>query len=263
MAQIRHLDLFSGIGGFALAARLVGWETVGFCEIDPYCQRGLAKHWPRVPIHDDIRRFEWREPVDIITAGFPCQPFSVAGKRAGADDERHLWPELARVLGEIRPRYAVLENVPGLLSGGRGYWFGEVLGDLAEIGYNAEWHVISAADVGAPHLRKRVWIIAYPSEPELRLESGRRHGENGASEAEPGNDGTQEFMAYAGRERQLQPKVGVGEIGRRLTNGGWWATEPDVGRVADGIPRRVDRLKALGNAIVPQVAEVIFRSLEI
>jgi DNA (cytosine-5)-methyltransferase 1 len=253
---VKHLDLFSGIGGFALAARWVGWETVGFCEIDPYCQKVLRKHWPNVPIYEDIRNLEHRGSVDVITAGFPCQDISVAGKQAGIEGERSgLWSELARVLGEIRPRYAVLENVSNLLSGDSGRWFQRVLGDLAEIGFDAEWHCIPASAVGAPHRRDRVWIVAYPK---------KLHG-NGSGEHTEQSERQLPELGERGSSEDIQHPTHYASIGERIRRGEsseWWRVESDVGRVAHGIPKRVDRLRGLGNAIVPQVAEVIFRSIE-
>ena len=159
---MKHLDLFSGIGGFALAARWVGWETVGFCEIDPYCQRVLRRHWPDVPIHNDIRTLDGNAigPVDIITGGFPCQDISWAGPGDGIGGKRSgLWGEYGRIIGEIRPRLVVVENVAALLARGMGV----VCGDLARIGYDAEWSTITACSVGAPHMRPRVFIVAYPN----------------------------------------------------------------------------------------------------
>ena len=157
-AGVKHLDLFSGIGGFALAARWVGWETVGFCEIDPYCQKVLRKHWPDIPIYEDIRELDGRTVghVDIITGGYPCQPFSVAGKQRGEADDRHLWPEFARLIREIRPRWVVGENVAGHISMG----LDNVLADLEGFGYTWEAFVIPACAVNAPHKRDRVWVVA-------------------------------------------------------------------------------------------------------
>lgn len=156
---MRHLDLFSGIGGFALAARWVGWETVAFCEIDKFCQQVLAKHWPGVPIHPNVKELTADDvgPVDIITGGYPCQPFSVAGKRRGAEDDRHLWPEAYRLVRECRPAYAVFENVAGHITMG----LDEVLADLESIGYTTEAFVVPACAADAPHRRDRVWIVAY------------------------------------------------------------------------------------------------------
>lgn len=269
---MRHLDLFSGIGGFALAARRVGWETVGFCEIEPYCQKVLAKNFPGVPIHDDIQTYTAaRGAFDIITGGFPCQDISLAGKQTGIEGERSgLWSELARIIGEVRPSYAVLENVAALLSGDRGRWFQRVLGDLAEIGYDCEWHCIPASAVGAPHQRDRVWIIAYPKRNQLRQQPGRLNGQNRKGQAKPTDDGETQPVADTHKPRLerrfrevMRERTGERSVGQSSDpwDGNWFA-EPAVGRVANGVPRRVDRLKGLGNAIVPQVAEVIFRAID-
>jgi len=316
---VRHLDLFSGIGGFALAARRVGWETIGFVENDPWCQRVLAKNFDGVPIHDDIKTYTGTAgSADIITGGFPCQDISLAGEGAGLDGERSgLFFELARIIGEVRPRYAVLENVSALLVRG----FDRVLGELVTLGYDCEWHCIPAAACGAPHLRDRIWIIAYPFGSELRNESGRLDGPNGKGQAEPADDGENRTLADTDSRRleverqqehgELKSKPryfangcsegrsghgqdvadtsssrrssglpgshfreeGESIITQHLRDGirrqgatagmGWWTAEPDVGRVADGIPQRVDRLRGLGNAVVPQVAESIFEAIDL
>jgi DNA (cytosine-5)-methyltransferase 1 len=244
MGRLKVIDCFAGIGGFSLGLERAGFETVAFCEIEPYCQKVLAKHWPEVPIYDDIRRVTADRLIrdgirpDVITGGFPCQDLSAAGKQAGIDGERSgLWAELARLIGELQPRYAIMENVTNLISGDSGRWFGRVLGDLAEVGYDAEWHCVPASAIGAPHRRDRVWLLAYPNgvEWEPRAEEQgilRDLFENGAV-----NDN-------AGRSSQAQDR-------------GWWATEPAVCRVANGIPNRSHRLKALGNAVVPQIPELI------
>ena len=156
----KHLDLFSGIGGFALAARWAGFETIGFCEIDKYCRKVLKKNFPGVPIYEDVTKLNGSQFKDIflITGGFPCQDISIAGKGAGIEGERSgLWSELFRIIGEVRPKYALIENVPALtFRGGT-----RVIGDLTEIGYDCEWQIVGADDVGAPHRRKRIWIVAY------------------------------------------------------------------------------------------------------
>lgn len=219
---MKHLDLFSGIGGFALAARRVGWETVGFCEIDPYCQKVLRKHWPNVPVHKDIRDFDGA-PADIITGGFPCQDFSRLGKRGGLEGEHSgLWFEMFRVIRSVQPRYVVVENVPEILVHG----MGRIIGDLASIGYDAEWEGIPAAAIGANHLRARQWILAYPA-----------------------------CIGNWLQEKAIFPRWLAPEYRD------WWASEPKVCRVDDGTTGRVDRLRALGNAIVPQIAEAIFCSI--
>ncbi|MCK5611909.1 DNA cytosine methyltransferase [Candidatus Pacearchaeota archaeon] len=167
---MKVLDLFSGIGGFSLGLERAGMQTIAFCEIDKKCQLVLKKHWPNIPIYEDIKKLTWKKlkndgikKPDVICGGFPCQGFSVAGKQRGFEDERTaLWFEYRRLISEIRPKYAVVENSRNMLSGKRGTWFSQFLASLAEIGYDAEWNIISAAGVGAPHLRERAWILAYP-----------------------------------------------------------------------------------------------------
>lgn len=161
-------SLFAGIGGFDLAARWMGWSTAWYSEIDPFGSAVLAHHFPEAVALGDITRVDWSavEPVDVLCGGFPCQPASMAGLRKGQDDERWLWPEFARAIRGTRPRWVVGENVRGLLSVGGGAAFGEVLGDLARLGYDAEWGVLSAAEVGAPHERQRVWIVAWLADAE-------------------------------------------------------------------------------------------------
>jgi len=248
------LDLFSGIGGFALAASWV-WagdlELQGFCEIDSYCQKVLKKNFPDVPIYDDITELqpEWFDDIDLLTGGFPCQDISVAGKGEGLEGDRSgLWFEMLRLISGIRPRYALIENVPMLLHRG----LGRVICDLASIGYDAEWQVVSAADVGAPHLRKRIWIVAYAGHLRRGNHVGGDVGLRGRQQAQTairsasqseitGSSQESETVAAGGEERSLRV----------------WSTEPDVGRVADGVPKRVDRLRGLGNAIVPHCAALI------
>jgi DNA (cytosine-5)-methyltransferase 1 len=230
-------SLFSGIGGFDLGLeRTGGFEIVWQVENDPFCRKVLAKHWPNVPCYEDVHDVGAHnlEEVDVCVGGFPCQPVSVAGKRLAQDDERWLWPQFARILGELRPQYAVLENVPGLLIRG----MGDVLGDLAVLGYDAEWGIISAASVGAPHLRKRIFVVAHT-----------------ASQQRDGGD------LHCGSDRSTPLQEQFGGRSPEDQSSSWWATEPNVGRVVDGVPARVDRLRSLGNAIVPQVAEHLFRHI--
>jgi DNA (cytosine-5)-methyltransferase 1 len=281
-------SLFSGIGGFDLGLERAGMVVKWQVERDPWCQKILAKHWPAVPRYTNVEDVGSNlECVDLICGGFPCQPVSVAGQRHGTADDRWLWPEFRRVVGLLRPRYVLVENVPGLFTANGGHAFGEVIGDLADLGYNAEWTVLSAADVGAPHLRKRVWIVAdaqrsrsrlQPRDTETRGQRGEHSRasqptlvspDNGPSRAK-GTDTGREDVADADRTgpqgRELLPKRRGERVARtsRMADapiGGQWRTEPDVGRVADGIPRRVDRLRGLGNAIVPQCAEWIGRQL--
>lgn len=361
-----HGDLFAGIGGFALAAKWCGLKTVWAVEIEEYCQKVYARHFPAVEVHEDVRSIESLSHVDLLTAGFPCQAVSVAGKRLGTDDDRWLWPETIRIICLVRPRWALLENVPGLL--GRG--MSEVLGDLAASGYDAEWECISAAAVGAPHIRDRVWIVAYPrrvgrrggrdedargqggplqvkgpssgdesgvlahpngerfnASPDSKVQTRRNtlvFGREDVADAEENRRGTRGQGDAPQEPRRGQPDRGSisenlvenpqgerleggsdreegvetealrlfsagsgqcgdvahsprgseqssgtqGDVGgfqeSVLREGGYshdWTVEPNVGRVAHGIPKRVDRLRGLGNAIVPQVAEWIIRQI--
>jgi DNA (cytosine-5)-methyltransferase 1 len=234
-------SLFSGIGGFDLGLERAGMTVKWQVEREPWCQKILAKHWPDVPRYANVEDVGTNlECVDLVCGGFPCQPVSVAGQQEGTADDRWLWPEFRRIVGLLRPRYVLVENVPGLFTANGGHAFGEVIGDLAHLGYDAEWTVLSAADVGAPHLRKRVWIIADADRHQLRDEPRGICGSGGEGAPVTPNDG--EALALADDDRH-------------------WTTEPDVGRVADGVPRRVDRLRGLGNAIVPQCAEWIGRQL--
>jgi len=284
-------SLFSGIGGLDLGLERAGWECQWQVEIDEWCRRVLARHWPNVSRWDDATTFppsdaggsEWstrwfgqrvspeqlaeRLRVDLVCGGFPCQPVSLAGKRRGQDDERWLWPEFARIVRLLRPRFVLVENVPGLLARG----MGDVLGDLAACGYDAEWDCIPAAAVGAPHLRYRVFIVAYANGKGVREQSVAESGSSGATEPQlhrtladtsqsVGNGGN--YHARGSRESIFLPLPQSGDgIGSTQPLGDWWATEPDVGRVAHGVPHRVDRLRGLGNAVVPQVAERIGRRL--
>jgi DNA (cytosine-5)-methyltransferase 1 len=295
--MMTHGSLFSGIGGFDLGFERAGIETVWQVEIDAYCRKVLAKHFPKAQRFEDIRecfgqhcafaetRKNYLRGVDILSGGFPCQDISNAGKRAGIDGERSgLWSEYARIIRELRPRYVVVENVAALL--GRG--MERVLGDLAAIGYDAEWESIRASDVGAPHRRERIWIVAYP-ESDIRRTS--RHevtdapdgARNNVADAE--QSGLERFTGngngWAERQGQNRPTSAsslcdtaeqgfqdrpifpLGESGTdtKLKRSDWWAVEPNVGRVAHGIPARVDRLKGLGNAVVPQITELIGRRL--
>ena len=238
---MKVLDLFSGIGGFSLGLERAGMETVAFCEFDEHAQKVLRKHWPDVPIYDDVRTlngYDFRGTVDVVTGGFPCQDLSTAGAQAGfSGDRSSLYTEMLRIIGECMPRYAIFENVPGLITGDSGRWFAKFLYDLAQIGFDAEWHCIEAAYVGAPHRRDRVWIIAYP-----------------------------------GKERR---KRSIAEQIRWKRSFSWCK---NVGRIADlpershlypsklcgsgnGVPQRVDRLARLGNSVVPQIPEAIGRAI--
>ncbi|RJO75465.1 MAG: DNA cytosine methyltransferase [Myxococcales bacterium] len=272
------LDLFSGIGGFSLGLERAGMRTVAFCEQDEFCQSVLGKHWPDLPVAPDITRREFREgEADVITAGFPCQDISLAGEGAGLAGERSgLYREVVRAIRLVRPRFAVLENVAALL--GRG--LDTVLGDMAEIGVDAEWHCIPASAVGAPHRRDRIWIVAdargkqhegnrAPLSGEIAAQlSGTAadaaplHGAAQLGDEPDGDSQGARTMADAKGEREHGGGPRAEPTGRaEPTDGRWWSVEPDVGRVADGVSYRVDRLRALGNAVVPQIPEIIGRAI--
>lgn len=237
----RVLDLFSGIGGFSLGLERAGMTTVAFCEIEPYARAVLAKHWPTVPIYDDVRNLDAARlradgiGVDVICGGFPCQDISYAGDGAGLAGERSgLWAEFHRLIGDLRPRYAIVENVAALLKRG----MGAVLGDLAGIGYDAEWSTVSACSVGAPHVRRRVFIVAYPN---------REHGW----------EGIRDSLAREGRALQASD-------GTPRARAGWsarLANPSELYRGADGIRSGLERNRGIGNAIVPQIPEAIGRAI--
>ena len=279
MDKLRVLDLFSGIGGFSLGLeRTGGFETAAFCEIEDFPRRVLAKHWPEVPCYHDVTKLtsdimaaDGIGRIDVITGGFPCQDISVAGKQAGICEGTRsgLWSEIVRLTGELRPRYVIVENVANLLSGPterRGGWFGRILGDLAECGYDAEWENIPASAVGAPHRRERVWILAYPKEVRhtQRGEAGNVFEENGRQNGQMRSEfscsGKQsQNMADANEIRLQGPEFQRRKVSvlPRVGNNGRWLPEPSVGRVANGVPNRAHRVAALGNAVVPQVPELI------
>jgi DNA (cytosine-5)-methyltransferase 1 len=261
-------SLFSGIGGLDLGLERAGMNVIWQSEIDPYGCRVLKKHWPEVVNHGNIKEINWGDVVrpDIICGGYPCQPFSTAGKRNGTDDPRHLWPWVREAISELRPKYAILENVRGHVSFG----LNVVLGEMASIGYDAEWNIVSAASIGAPHRRDRVFIVAYPHGKLLEtegaeLKTSRLAGSNkdaGQSLAHPNGEGLEGRSRLQERSKEHgRPNVfGTNpQWHEEWTSRQWWELEPNVGRVAYGVPSRVDRLKGLGNAVVPQVAELIGR----
>jgi DNA (cytosine-5)-methyltransferase 1 len=321
--QVRVLDLFSGIGGFSLGLERAGMTTVAFCEVNDFCRAVLKKHWPTVPIYDDVQTLTAARlaadgiGVDVICGGFPCQDISIAGKGAGLAGKRSgLWYEFHRLIDEIKPRYAVIENVSALRSKG----LEDVLGSLAEIGYDAEWHCIPASAVGAPHRRDRIWIVAYPqgagfqargsdglgvddrsrrdgwqsagasceedvADADGSLEADGRQRAHPAGESFSGRDVGAGGNGHVGQvalrgagydpadvadangprlswsQDRAGPSGANGAVAERGANRGRqshsWDVEPDVGRVAHGVPARVDRLKALGNAVVPQIPQII------
>lgn len=290
--SMKILDLFSGIGGFSLGLERAGMQTVAFCEVDPVCRQVLKKHWPNVPIFEDVKTLtakDIHDTIDVICGGFPCQDISVAGKGAGLAGERSgLWYEYHRLIEEIHPRYVIIENVAALRSRG----LDEVLRCLDALGYDAEWHCIPAKAVGAPHQRDRVWIVAYannirrgssqnaesyssgddrssprPQEPikfkgssDVGQDVRRSAPETLADAEQQGSQGRLHWWANAEWQGEL------GYLGRCSAMDGqpienWWATEPAVGRVANGVSGRTHRLKQLGNAVVPQIPELIGRAI--
>lgn len=289
---MRLLDLFSGIGGFSLGLERAGFETVAFCEIDPVCRGLLAHHWPEVPCYDDITTLTAERlaadgiSVDAICGGFPCQDLSFAGKGAGLAGERSgLWREYARLIRELRPRVVIVENVAALL--GRG--LGDVLGDLAQIGYDSFWDCIPASALGAHHRRDRLWIIAHANRqqhegcgPAIRGAlaaqlsgavvadtigqrgcSGDTSGQHAAHAGKPPRDSGDDPGGVG--EGTAQPPMGrmVYGLSARMdrTHEGWEAEPEDTPRVATGVPARAARLKGLGNAVVPQIPELIGRAI--
>jgi len=265
--MLNGLDLFSGYGGIGRALR--PWvRTVAYCEIEQYCHGILVSEMSRgridrAPIWDDVRtlrREHISAPIDIISGGFPCQDVSVAGNGKGLDGERSgLFFEVVRLACEFRPRFLFLENVPGLIVRG----IDRVAAELAANGYVGRYGVLSAYDVGAPHLRERVWIAAYADSERCRQGSNRLTFSNGSSLADAGSKG----LSLAGIEGGIRAQNGSGtSAGAERGSGSprrtdWWATEPGVGRVVDGFTYRCDRIRALGNGVVPQTAEEAFKRL--
>ena len=271
--MLTNLSLFSGIGGLDLAAEWAGFTTVGQCEFADYPTKVLEKHWPDVPRWRDVRTLTKESfyertglrTVDVISGGFPCQPFSVAGKQKGKGDDRYLWPEMLRVITELRPRCVVGENVPGIIK----ISAGQVVKDLKRAGYHVVVFNFEAAAVGAWHRRSRVFFvgIADVADADGSGLQGRKQPETPDAAEDAGE---QPSRAPAGEcSEAVYDDMRSGCAGdarwgksQELADGRCWAAEPDVGRVAHGIPARVDRLKCLGNAVVPQQAYPIFRALK-
>ena len=281
--MLNVLDIFSGIGGFSIGLEAVGMKTVVFCEINPFCQKILKKHWPSVPIFSDITTIHKEDlkalpRIDVIAGGFPCQDISVAGKQKGISAKRSgLWKEFARLINEVRPKYAIIENVANLRSTG----LISVLQDLWEIGYNAEWHCIPASAFGAPHRRDRIWIIAHPAcIGQIGLSVGKEEAESelgGGSEdvSDPDKQGLQGCRGF----KETSPICSQEQIGMYYCSRGikQWSEEPlEVPRLKDerlnpdwvewlmGYPSswteggsRMQRLMALGNSVVPLIPEFL------
>jgi len=270
-----HGSLFSGIGGFDLAALWCGWENVFQCEKDEWCRKVLAKNFPQSKQFADIKDFNGKEytgTIDVISGGFPCQPFSIAVQRKGKDDDRYLWEEMLRVVAEIKPSYVVGENVTGII----GLALDTVLSDLEAQGYTTETFIIPACGKNAWHRRDRLWIVAYANSFGWNDEQ--------KESIEPLLNGNWNYSIKEQSRRQQQCRIsqsgfistnphdtGCKEQREPITNGtklfapkcnSWWETQPGMGRVVDGLSGRVDRLKGLGNAIVPQIALEIFKAVQ-
>jgi len=238
---MKLLDLFSGIGGFSLGLEKSGFETVAFCEIEKYPRKVLKKHWPGIPIAGDIKKLNYkggvlfyegeeiyRGSIDAVCGGFPCQPHSYSGKRLASNDSRDLWSEMFRLISEISPRIVIGENVLGLLTSESGRYFGGILKNISSIGYDAEWFNLPAGAIGAEHLRPRIWILAYPNQTQ--------------------------FKGGCISER-IQQEYANSSYTR------WGKDKPGVERTLNGIPRQMDRLGCLGNAIVPEIPSLIGRAI--
>ena len=270
--MLRMLDLFSGIGGFSYAGeKLVGgYETVAFCEYDKHCQRVLRKHWPDTEIIDDVRELandadRFRGLVDIVVGGYPCQPFSQAGKRLGDQDDRHLWPAMLAVIEKVRPTWVCGENVNGHIAMG----LDTVLSDLEAANYTARTFVIPAVAADAPHRRDRCWIVAHTNSNgkpdgtvnEQRLERATVVGDTN-SKGFRGTHNNKSVSKWVQREFSQPSDTLAARRKSRWQAPQLWEAEPAVGRVANGIPNRVHRLKQLGNSIVPQVAARILWAIK-
>ena len=314
--KLKHLDLFSGIGGFSLGLEATGgFETVAFCDIDKYSRKVLKKQWPSVKQYEDIKELNYERlkadgigAIDIITGGYPCQPFSVAGRKKGEEDPRHLWPEYFRLIKELRPSWVIGENVSGHIKLG----LDTVLENLESEGYSARTFSISASSVGAKHQRERIWIVANARQHGGRIEpTGNSEGiGRGSLETTERSADTDTISRSSKGEETLANSVELGlekhghsettesikrgetmadtniegrqggihrrqnkewesqqrHFGRNSAAHGqqgqnWWDIEPELGRVAHGIPNRVDRLKGLGNSLVPQIPYFIAQSI--
>jgi DNA (cytosine-5)-methyltransferase 1 len=287
-SKLQHLDLFSGIGGFSLGLEATGgFETKAFCDIEEYPRQVLQKHWPHVKQYKDIKELTYErlkadgiDSIDIITGGYPCQPFSVAGKQKGVEDPRHLWPEYFRLIKELRPTWVIGENVSGHIKLG----LDTVIEDLESEDYAVRPFSISASSVGANHQRERVWILAHSrrsqwprteqrgeNENETRKENANqfeRSSSTSGFDVADTNDGfsnqQNEEVQTRGNSINSSSSAMANTESERLQRGqreNNWAVEPDVGRVAHGIPKRVDRLKSLGNSLVPQIPYYIGKTI--
>lgn len=260
---MKVLDLFSGIGGFSLGLERAGMTTVAFCEIEPYAQAVLRKHWPGVPIYEDVRtltaerlRADGIDTVDLVCGGFPCQPWSDAGEQQGKDDHRHLWPEMLRIVQEIRPAWVIGENVAGFIR----MALDDCCADLEAAGYEVQPVVIPACAVDAEHRRDRVWIIAHADRKQYK---SRTHEIGKQITKEFSSDASGLSWGYGVNDdvKELRDGAEGGKTGSAIRPHQCWPPEPEMGRVAYGVSGGVDRLKGLGNAVVPQIPEIIGKAI--
>ena len=279
MNKLKLLDLFSGIGGFSLGFEKTGsFETIAFCEKDKFCQSVLAKHWNNIKIYDEIRNLKGIK-AEVITAGFPCQPFSVAGKRKGRDDDRYLWNETLKVIAETKPRWFVGENVEGIVNISEGKVLQQIQKDLEAESFQVQCLIIPASGVGAWHQRKRVWIIGYSEHngsftseikrrnSEVDERSSQRKNETLQSERTNGssNDGNVSNSNSQRQQKQCRSKP-ISESRNKFECSSWWEAQSELCGVPHGISKglvkdRVNRIKALGNSIVPEIAYEIAKAI--
>jgi len=281
--KLQHLDLFSGIGGFSLGLEATGgFETKAFCDIEKYPRQVLQKHWPHVKQYEDIKELNYErlkadgiDSIDIITGGYPCQPFSIAGRQKGEQDPRHLWPEYFRLVKELRPTWVIGENVSGHIKLG----LDTVIEDLESEDYSVRPFSISASSIGANHQRERIWILAHSRRSqwpraELRGENENETRKENANQFERSSSTSEVDVANTNDERlqrqwqsrnqftsRFNSSRESSEEGQGTVGQGWWESEPNMGRVAHGIPKRVDRLKSLGNSLVPQIPYYIGKTI--
>jgi len=291
--MLTHGSLFSGIGGFDLASEWMGWKNVFHCEYDPFCQKVLKHHFPNSKLYKDVRKFDatnYLGRVDILTGGFPCQPFSTSGKRLGTEDERHLWPEMLRVIREVSPKYVVGENVRGLLNWSGGLVFEEVCADLEAEGYKVTPYLLPACGKNAPHRRDRIWFIAHFNECNDGRTSRQNESEGSKERLQERNEiresckSSEIFRDAPDTDIKLSKRGndnrenGRGEQTERIESfgkpRGWekFPTQPPICGRNDGLPKELDSItfpkwrkesvKAYGNAIVPQVAHEIFKAIQ-
>lgn len=272
---MNELALFAGAGGGILGGKLLGWRTVCAVEWEPYpasvlCARQNDGLLPSFPIWDDVQTFDgkpWRGIVDVVSGGFPCQDISAAGKGAGIDGERSgMWSHMARVVGEVRPRFVFVENSPMLVSRG----LERVLGDLTALGYDTKWTVMGAADVGANHQRDRIWIVGKLANSGCQLREKRDATKlatetqirtNSAVHNQPSSAGQNVSNSDLSQQQRGSLSSGVQPQDSYACDSRWWQVEPDVGRMADGVAAGVDRLKAIGNGQVPLCAATAWKVL--